>query len=83
MKRIFFSVRTTIAAICTVSVALRCYRCFKVSEAGAPRQATTDLRPHSSASFVSVASSTQTAYVLLGLQVRPVGDEYLTTGLRP
>ena len=25
----------------------------------------------------------KTAYVLLGLQVRPVGDEYLTTGLRP
>jgi hypothetical protein len=25
----------------------------------------------------------QTADVLLGLQIRPVGDEYLTMGLRP
>ena len=25
----------------------------------------------------------KTTYVLLGLHVRPVGDEYLTTGLRP
>jgi hypothetical protein len=32
---------------------------------------------------VSGFQNPKTAYVLLGLQVRPVGDEHLTIGLRP
>ena len=58
-----FSVRTTIAAISTVSMAPRCLHSIKMSEAG---EASTGgaisydgLAPHSSASFISVASSTQ------------------------
>jgi hypothetical protein len=32
---------------------------------------------------ISGVQHPKTAYVLLGLQVRPVGDEHLATGLRP
>ena len=57
-----------------------------VSETGAPRPAADRRRrpcaPRQRLVHVSGFQHPQTADVLLGLQIRPVGDEYLTTGLR-
>ena len=62
-------------------------RCIKVSETVAPRPAPTGddglASPLQCLVHISGFQHPKTAYVLLGLQVRPVGDEYLTTGLRP
>src|SRR5690242_16142591 len=40
-------------------------------------------RPRKHLVHVSAFQYPETAYMLLGLQVRPVGDEQLTVGLRP
>src|SRR5689334_14238247 len=40
-------------------------------------------RPRKHLVHVSAFQYPETAYMLLGLQIRPVGDEQLTVGLRP
>ena len=70
----------------------QCCHCRSVASVGPPKRAHLDRRPTGDGSLapprkciiqISGFQHPKTAYVLLGLQVRPVGDENLTIGLRP
>src|ERR1700687_1154937 len=73
------------ASPAVLSLPLSCFRWY-------PKRAQLDRRPTGDSSLapprkciiqISGFQHPKTAYVLLGLQVRPVGDGHLTIGLRP